>query len=325
VSASEISFCLHGLPLVVRGLPEVTAAVESRLARLPRATQAAGAELSFELVAVAASADLPPRPAESRPVYDPPGGEIVYSAAEDLLHIRLGERFAALCEPAHGRTRIAVVAPGVADLWLLSHPLFTLPLAELAKRRGLFSLHAAGLAPGDAGRALVLPGTSGAGKSTLAVALARAGFGFLGDDTLFLAQRPEGLRLLAFPDEVDLTEESAGFFPDLAPHLTAPEHDGWKKRQLQAARLAGSAVAWECAPAILVFPRVAGRTASRLLPLDRAEALLELAPNVLLTEPRSSQAHFDALAALVAASDCYRLETGRDLDAAVRLLRGLFA
>jgi hypothetical protein len=57
--------------------------------------------------------------------------------------------------------------------------------------------------------------------------------------------------------------------------------------------------------------------------MERDEALLELAPNVLLTEPRSSQAHFDALAALAAASDCYRLETGRDLPAAARLLRKL--
>ena len=55
----------------------------------------------------------------------------------------------------------------------------------------------------------------------------------------------------------------------------------------------------------------------------RGEALLELAPNVLLTEPRSSQAHLDALAALVEASACYRLATGRDLDGAVRLLEGI--
>jgi hypothetical protein len=325
MSSGDRAF-LHGLSLAVRGLPEVTAAVESRLARLPRSAPpgtGSDSELRFDFVAVPESADLPARPARSRPVYDPPGGEIVYGEEEDVLHIRLGERFAALCEPAQSRTRIAVRDPGVEDLWLLSHPLFTLPLAELAKRRGLFSLHAAGLALD--GRALLLPGTSGAGKSTLSVALARAGFGFLGDDTLFLVLRPEGLRVLAFPDEVDLTDESAGFFPELAPHLTAPEHDGWKKRQLQAAHLPGTEVIWESAPGFLVFPRVAGRTESRLVPLPRDEALLELAPNVLLTEPRSSQAHFDALAALAAASDCYRLETGRDLPAAAALLRGLFA
>jgi hypothetical protein len=79
-------------------------------------------------------------------------------------------------------------------------------------------------------------------------------------------------------------------------------------------------VVWECAPAVLVFPRVAGAPESELSPLSPGEALLELAPNVLLTEARSSQGHLDALAELVERSDCYRLATGKDLEAAVRLL-----
>jgi hypothetical protein len=204
---------------------------------------------------------------------------------------------------------------------MLSHPLVTLPLVELLKRRGLYSLHAGGLCRD--GRGLVLPGTSGAGKSTLTLALVRAGFGFLGDDTLFLARRPEGLRLLAFPDEVDLTEQTVAFFPELARYLTAPR-PGWRKRQLRAEEAYGAEVVWECAPGHLVFPRVAGREESRLFPLEAGEALLELAPNVLLTEPVSSQAHLDALAELANASTCWRLETGRDLDGAVRLLARLF-
>ena len=80
---------------------------------------------------------------------------------------------------------------------------------------------------------------------------------------------------------------------------------------------------WECAPAVLVFPRVAGLPASELTPLSPGEALLELAPNVLLTEARSSQGHLDTLAELVERSACYRLETGTDLESAVELLGGL--
>ena len=153
--------------------------------------------------------------------------------------------------------------------------------------------------------------------------LARAGFGFLGDDTLFLARRPEGLRLLAFPDEVDLTDETVSFFPDLAPWLAAPR-SGWRKRQLRAEEACGAEVVWECAPSHLVFPHVSGRQESALIRVGADGALLELVPNVLLTEPASSQAHLDALADLAAASSCWRLETGRDLDGAVRLLAALF-
>jgi hypothetical protein len=322
--ALRSSFALDGLSLGVHGVPgmeTVLAAVGARLAQLP-VGRPGDDDLVFEYAAAASAAELPERPSGGRTVYDPPDGEVLYHAARDVLYIGLGERLAALCEPALGRTRIAVRALREEDLWTLSHPLFTLPLTELAKRRGLYSVHAASLALD--GRALVLPGTSGAGKSTLAVALAQAGLSFMGDDMLFLAQGSgEGLSLHAFPDEIDLTDESATFFPDLAPHLTAPTHGGWRKLQLAARRLTATAPTWECTPGILVFPRVSGEAESRLLPIAADEALLELAPNVFLTEPRSSQAHLDALAALAAASDCYRLETGRDLTAAALLLRGV--
>ncbi|HEX2642670.1 MAG TPA: hypothetical protein VHU81_06740 [Thermoanaerobaculia bacterium] len=317
----ERSYGLHGLRLVVEGAPTAwgeaaAAALHGRLARFALASGSAdlaGPDLRFAL-----TPDLPDRPAAGRPVYDPPVGEVLYDEGEDLLYLQYGPRLGVLCEPRTGRTRLAAAEPSEADLWPLSHPLFTLPLVELLKRRGLYAVHAAGLSRG--GRALLLAGHSGAGKSTLTMALARAGFGFLVDDTLLLAHRPEGLRILAFPDEVDLTEESVGFFPEIAPHLEGEPREGWRKRQLRAEQVYRSEVVWECAPGALVFPRVAGTAESALTPLDPAEALFELAPNVLLTEPRSSQAHLDALAALVEASACYRLATGRDLEGAVRLL-----
>jgi hypothetical protein len=59
--------------------------------------------------------------------------------------------------------------------------------------------------------------------------------------------------------------------------------------------------------------------------VDADEVFLDLVPNVLLTEARSSQAHLDALAELARTCDCYRLDTGRDFDALPRLLRGLVA
>jgi hypothetical protein len=140
----------------------------------------------------------------------------------------------------------------------------------------------------------------------------------------FLAARPgEGVRILAFPDEFDLTEQTLAFFPELATLFGEAPRAGWRKRQVRAERAYGTPVVWECAPAVLVFPRVTGLPASELTPLSPGEALLELAPNVLLTEARSSQGHLDALAELVERSACYRLATGTDLAAAVELLEEL--
>jgi hypothetical protein len=306
------SYAFHGLTLEVsgEGWGGVLDAFHARLGSLP--PSAGTPDLCFEI-----GADGVDRPAGARTVYDPPVGEVVYHDDADLLYLEHGPRLRVLADPGGGRVRFAVGDLKPEEVWVLSHPLLSVPMMEMLKRRGLFGVHAAGAALD--GRALVLAGTSGSGKSTLSLALARAGLDFLGDDTLFLARREEGLRVLAFPDEIDLTEETAGFFPEVAPRTTP----GWRKRQLRAEEAFGARIAWECEPAVLVFPRVSGRPRSELRPVDPGEALLELAPNVLLTQPEASQAHLDALAELARASRCYRLETGTDLGEAAALLRGL--
>lgn len=314
------SYNLHGLRLAVTGWEEAAAALHGRLERLAEET-VGEPDLLFEIGVGPAAAEGLERPERGRPVYEPPVGEVLFDDAADRIWIGLGPDRRAVCEPARGRARLWARHGSGEDLWLLSHPLFTLPLVEMLKRRGLWALHAAGLQWN--GTSLVLAGVSGAGKSTLAIALARAGFSFLGDDTLFLAPGPGGLRLLAFPDEVDLTDETAAFFPELATLRGEPRREGWRKRRLRAEEEYGAPLAGEVAPGLLIFPRISGREESALAPLDPGEALIELASNVLLTEPASSQAHLDALAALAAASSCWRLETGRNLDHAVGLLREL--
>jgi hypothetical protein len=300
------SYAFHGLTLEV-AIP--IEAVHARFASLPPSDGAP--DVSFEI------GNGFGRPAGARTVYEPPVGEVVYQDAGDLLYLEHGPRLRVLADPGAGRVRFSVGEVEGEELWILSHPLISVPMMELLKRRGLFGVHAAGAALG--GRALVLAGTSGSGKSTLSLALARAGLDFLGDDTLFLA---EGLKVLAFPDEIDLTEQTAGFFPEL-PEITARTTPGWRKRQLRAEQAFGARIAWECEPAVLVFPRVSGRPRSELREIGAGEALFELAPNVLLTHPGASQAHLDALAELARASRCYRLETGTDLEEAADLLRGL--
>ena len=84
-------------------------------------------------------------------------------------------------------------------------------------------------------------------------------------------------------------------------------------------------MAWICEPAALVFPRITRAGASRLEPIPAHEALMELLPNVLLTEPRACQAHLDALAQVTSVIPCYRLWTGDDFDELPALLGDLIA
>ena len=226
-----------------------------------------------------------------------------------------------LCDPEEGRVTVSILDSEVENAWFVSHPMFMSAFMEILKRRGLYSLHAAGLCVD--GQGILLPGTRGSGKSTLAIALVREGFGFLGDDMVFLAHRADGLEALAFPDVIDLTEDTAAMFPELQHLLGQPTEDRRPKHQVRAEDVFRASFPDSCKPRVLVFPSVSGRSTSTITPLDKDEALHELAPNVLLTDSGASQRHLDALAELVRDTKTFRLDTGRDFEEVGRRLRAL--
>jgi hypothetical protein len=316
-------YSLYSCRLTVDGWPALLAAIHGRLEPFV-VDEAATCDLavSFTRSPERSNGHAMPVPAGRR-VYDFPNGHVQYDDEQDVLTIAVGDRIRAICEPAAGHARITVDSPTDADLWLLSHPVLSLVLMEVLKRRGFFPVHAAGLALD--GRGVLLAGTSGAGKSTLSVALARGGFDFLSDDTVFLEADPSGWRIRSFPDQVDLCADAVGLFPELQTVAEAGRTAGWPKWQIRPERFYGASIPAGVPPRVLIFPSVCGTPTSVLTPLAPAEALHELAPNVLLTDAGTSQRHLDALAGLVAQCACYRLAAGRDLDDAVGVVRGAMA
>jgi hypothetical protein len=315
---------LHGLRVAFWGDAALSEALRERLGHLPPATPGVP-DLTFTFCSApdAARHVVEPPPDSARPVYTSALGEVRYDDGADSFFITCGDRVRVRCDPARGQVQASIAQAQAADLWLLSHPLVTLPLMEMTKRRRLFSLHAAGLALD--GVCLIFPGASGSGKSTLTLALARSGWDLLGDDLLFLAPEHDGVRVRAFPEAIDITDHTINLFAELQDLHVLPRLPGCPKRQLQLPGRYGTRIAWVCRPTALVFPCVAHQSLSTVTPLDRDEALLELAPNVLLTETRATQAHLDVLAALVRQCACFRLDTGTDLDALPAMLRPLIS
>ena len=317
-------YLFHGLKLTLEGDAALQDSLRSRLAHFQAAPSGQSPDIHFAFHAVPDSAhhevQRPPGPA--RPILGAEMGEVLYFDDSQQLYVNLADRGRALCDTRTRRVRVSYLASDPRAPWLVSHPLFTLPLAELLKRAGLYMIHAAGAALG--GKGVLLAGASGSGKTTLALALIRGGFHFLGDDTVFLAApgtAGEALRVLAFPDEADITDETVSFFPELSALTRAPGAGGRPKQAFSATALYGLAPCWECQPEILVFPSPSGADRSVIAPMPKGEALIQIICNVLRTEPGSAQAHLDALAALVRRCRCYRLQTGRDFDALPALLR----
>jgi hypothetical protein len=269
-----------------------------------RSSGAGEPDLDFAFTDEAA---CPPAPDGSlgRSIYELEGGQLLYHSGTDVLTARFRESVRMTCNIAAGKTNYALRSPDERATRAASHILFTVPLIELLRRRGLYNLHAAGLC--KAGDAVLLAGPSGAGKSTLTLAMTRAGWDYMGDDMLFF--RPDCADMLGFHEGIDV-------FPDLA--------QGGGKQHIRPEAVFGCLEVMRARPRALLFPRVAHKVESVLTPMEEAEAFLELAPNVLMTDRAVSERHFRALADLSKRTPAFRLQTGTDLDDAERVIADLF-
>jgi len=312
-SQSTQTYRFHGLNLRVSSSAAIATCLDARFQMLPSNGQCAETIFfDFESVSSAKGHCFGKPRGQGKPFYQLEGGDASYYEDEDQIYLCYDDRVRVLCNPGSGSACFSVLEPEIDNLWLASHLLFTICLVEILKRRGLYSLHAGGFSAN--GKCLLIPGTSGAGKSTLTVASLRANFDYMSDDMVFLISRPDGFRVLAFPEEVDVSDQTAAFFPELSFLLRSPKRCGWRKRQIHPIQVYGAKVAPEARPAAVVLPRIAGAETSVVTRMDPDEALLEMVPNLLLTEASSCRAHLDALSELVTSTPCYRLETGRDFD-----------
>lgn len=260
---------------------------------------------------------------QGRVFYEFPLGEALYFETGDQLYLRFGDGVRVLCRPSLGCASFSTVESEPTNLFVASHLMFTILLVEIWKRRGCYSMHAAGFSKD--GKAILIPGTSGAGKSTLAITLLRSGFGYLSDDMVFLQRRSEGLAVLSFPEDVDVSDQTIGFFPELDFLRSSPKLVAWAKRQVRADEIYGVEMLREARPGAIVIPKISGKERSSMRPIDADEALLEMVSNILLTDARSCQSHLDILTELVRQTPCYRLETGRDFDCIPNLFRELLS
>jgi hypothetical protein len=306
----------------VRCSAAIAAALDDRLRVLPSEGEQRGT-ISFDFWSVAdGSRHCVEKPqGQGRVFYEFPRGEALYFETGDQLYLSFGDGVRVLSSPSLGCASFSTVESEPTNLFMASHLMLTILLVEIWKRRGCYSMHAAGFSKD--GKAILIPGTSGAGKSTLAITLLRSGFGYLSDDMVFLRRRSDGLGVLSFPEDVDVSDQTINFFPELDFLRSFPKSFAWAKRPVRADEVYGVEVIREARPGAIVIPKISSQERSAMRPIDADEALLEIVSNVLLTEARSCQSHLDILTELARQTPCYRLETGRDFDCIPILFREL--
>ena len=143
------------------------------------------------------------------------------------------------------------------------------------------------------GIGVALPASMESGKSTLTTGLVRAGFSYLTDEAVLLDW--ETGDVIPFPKPISLDTGSWALFPDLEPHGDLP--DGYKRTQWQVAPtgIRPDAMGAPCRIRYFVFPKYTHGATTRLTPLARGEATVELAKNTFRFNERARRS-LDALA-----------------------------
>lgn len=311
------SYSLCGAGIEVRATDEVAALIGARL-RYLRGPAADPPSVVFDIRAGGDDGFAAPPEGPGRPVYDAPGGPLMYFDGQDQLFADYPGCLRMLCSPASGLVQSALLSDCAAGV-LAAYPFFTIPLTELMKRQGRFPLHAGCVA--REGRGLLLAGMSGSGKSTLTVALVTMGWDFLSDDMVLVVREAGATWVFGLPDKIGCSDDTAGMIAELHHLVGEPTLAGRGKHLVDVEETLGVLPVPACRPRALVLPTISGERGSVVKRVPASYALRQLAPNVLLTQRAATQAHLDVLAELVREVPCYSLATGTDLSLASRCLQ----
>lgn len=227
-------------------------------------------------------------------------------------YVELDGRYVAYLDAARGDLDGWFPSDLTTDTWMLGHAVLLPLLLEALRRRGWHSLHAAAVA--HSGRVAVFPAGSGSGKTTLTLALVRAGFRLLSDDTPLLRCVDGRVRVYAFPEPVNVMARTCEFFPELRSAFETGVVRR-AKSPVDCAAIYGDCIQEQGTPGAIIFPRIGESARTVVQPLEPSAAVLRLLSAVLpSTSPEGTAAQFALLSDLARDTPCFQMQVGRDFD-----------
>ena len=230
---------------------------------------------------------------------------------EDRLVVDFHEQGALVIDGARGTARGYFIHPESMH-YDLRESFFHYALAELLKRRRIYTLHATALEYQS--RGVLIAGNSGRGRTTALLSLLRSGYRYLSDDHPLLRDHGTHVELLAFPMTIEVTERTIGFFHELREAVPGLVRQGVCKKHFHASDLYPESIGGSCAPAMMLFPHVVDMPYSCLEPLSKSRALEAIMPQAAFVYDRDiARRELQSLSRLVQQVDCYSLHFGRDV------------
>ena len=222
----------------------------------------------------------------------------VYPRTPGLVCVWLGTT-------AHARHRVAVVNT-------LSYV-----LQAALRLGGLYVLHAAGVVEPATGAGVVVVGNSNSGKSSLTIRLAGAGWRYLSDDMLVLAEENGLIDAWALRRIFSVSSASLAHsgLSGVEAALGAPVNSDPGKRKLEPRIMFPDSFVESCRPRVLLFPTLTGEAESRVEKLSSGAAMTRLIRQCPWAsyDAGTAREHLRVLGLLAKQSFSYSLDAGLDL------------
>lgn len=318
------AYDIHGMRLRVEADGEALArTVHSLIAPFA----AAEAPADAFILRLAYGRPTPPDAAAMRLFHEGrlPGGLAYRTFAADGQRVVELPDAATLCVdlPA-GRAEVTVM-PG--QEWAAGYACVIPAVCDFLAAAGQHVVHAACLADGETGPALLMAGPSGVGKSTTALALMGQGFDLASDDASFLCRRPQGeLAVWGLPRACKVHARTLALLPWLKPLPRKPAVTP-EEYFINLEALGRPTCRSLHRPALILLLGPRNDQAHRLWPADRVEAFARLTrENVRAYDTRAAgpagQA-FRLLGELIRSCPIHHLSVGPDLSRLAEHIRPL--
>lgn len=256
--------------------------------------------------------DVPPTP-PGTPAY----------AERDLIHYYISPPVVTAHFPRYGQLRIHLeratidgeIVPAAITTYGVLEDLVAIGLSPLLRRRGKFLIHA--FAAAKDGRAALLAGSIGAGKTTTGIALVRAGWRLLSNDSPLIDA--ETTKILSYPGLLSAYPATLRRFPELrALGANTPER---RKVTFAAESVYKNVWSESAVPGVILLPRVEPITEHRVERLSAPEALRLLLPHAIERwDTEMIPQHLALLNRVVAQTPAYQLFLAPNTDTLPELI-----
>lgn len=232
---------------------------------------------------------------------------------QEIIYLSEGRSVVAIDPDGH-RIRGRIHPESYAGEGRLVHVMLFIALAIALRRHHFFHLHAGAVVQPGGQEALVV-GEANAGKTTVTLALLTSGWGFLGDDAVWLKQDQDRISALGASRPFHVTPQTLALFPRFNHEQGKPSSA--KRRDLDPATIYKEQQRHSMkAPSVLLFPRIVHGSETRIRPMGESEAfrlLIRSAALFLVDAMPGRREHFSVIEKLHRQTSHIAIDLGEDL------------